>query len=261
MIGTMEKYIRLIRLITIVALYTSLSVAFISCKEDKLDLYDDSVSSLNFAKTITDKNGNLLEIFGPQEDYPDNYSFNAHFIGSDAGSCVYDIPVRLTGPIDFEHDREYLLRINPEKSKLAVRDVHYQLSDKQIFHKGLYEDHVRITINTDALDETSSYKVHIELVPNENFAIGVSEYQYIEISFTKNLEEPPAFWLNNNKLSKLTYHPRKCAIFLEISGITDPDWRDNGATIQLDYWISLATQWFVEHEVYDENGNRIYFDQ
>ena len=72
----------------------------------------------------------------------------------------------------------------------------------------------------------------------------------------KYLEDPPAFWTNSSKLNKLTYHPKKCAIFLEISGITDPNWSDNGATIQLDYWISLATQWFIDHEEYDENGNR-----
>ncbi len=250
----MKRYIRFI-------IYTALCTGLFSCKEDKLDLYDDSESSLNFAKTMTDKSGNLLEIFGPQEDYPENYSFNAHFLGSDADNCIYDIPVRLTGHIDFERDREYQIRVNQEKSKLAVKDVHYSLSETQTFHKGMYEDYVRVTIHTEAMDETSSYKLHMELVPNENFAVGVSEYQYIEIYFTKNLEEPPAFWLNNSKLSKLTYHPRKCAVFLEISGITDPDWLDNGATIQLDYWISLATQWFLEHEEYDENGNRIYFNE
>lgn len=250
----MKRYIRFI-------IYASICLGFVSCKEDKLELYDDSESSLNFAKTLTDKSGTLLEIFGKEEDYPENYSFNAHFIGSDADNCTYDIPVRLTGHIDYDRDREFQVRVNPEKSKLAVKDVHYSLDETQIFHKGLYEDHVKVTIHTKAMDETSSYKLHIELVPNENFATGVSEYQYIEVFFTKNLETPPAFWLNNTKLNKLTYHPRKCAVFLEISGITDPDWRDNGATIQLDYWISLATQWFLEHEEYDENGNRIYFDE
>lgn len=250
----MKKYIRYI-------IYTSLCIGLFSCKEDKLDLYDDSVSSLNFAKTLTDKSGTLLEIFGPEEDYPENYSFNAHFLGSNADNCTYDIPVRLTGRIDPDRDREYQIRVNPEKSKFAVKDVHYSLDEKQIFHKGLYEDHMRVTIHTEAMDETSSYKLQIELVPNENFAVGISEYQYIEVFFTKNLEDPPAFWLNTNKLNKLTYHPKKCAVFLEISGITDPDWRDNGATIQLDYWISLATQWFLDHEEYDENGNRIYFNE
>lgn len=254
MIMKMKRYSKFI-------IYTALCAGLISCKEDKLELYDDSVSSLNFAKTLTDPSGTVLEIFGDEEDYPESYSFNAHFLGSDANNRTFEIPVRLTGKIDEEHDREYRIRVNPEKSNLAVKDVHYSLDENQIFHKGLFEDHVLLTIHTDAMDETSSYKLHIELVPNENFTVGMSEYQYIEVNFTKNLVDPPAFWLNNNKLNKLTYHPRKCAVFLEISGITDPDWRDNGATIQIDYWISLATQWFLNHEEYDENGNRIYFDE
>ena len=49
--------------------------------------------------------------------------------------------------------------------------------------------------------------------------------------------------------------------FLEISGITDPEWVDAGGTIQLEYWINLCTQYFLENEIYDEEtGNRIYFD-
>lgn len=242
-------------------LFAIMAISLLSCKEDKLDVYNCSESSLNFAKTLTDKSGNLLEIFGSQEDYPENYSFNAYFLGSKAENCVYNIPVRLTGPVDSDNDREYRVRVNEEMSRHAVKGVHYSLEEVQIFHKGLYEDYVKVIINTDAMDEKSNYKLHIELVPNGVFEAGIPEYQYIEIFFTKNLENAPAFWLNNTKLSKLTYHPRKCAVFLEISGITNPDWRDNGATIQLDYWISLATQWFLEHEEYDENGNRIYFDQ
>lgn len=254
MIMKMKKYIQII-------IYTALCAGLFSCKEDKLDLYDASESSLNFAKTLTDPSGTLLEIFGPEEDYPESYSFNAHFLGADADNCTFKIPVRLSGQIDNDRDREYQIKVNSEKSSMAVKDVHYSLDERQIFHKGLYEDHVLLTIHTDAMDETSSYKLHIELVPNENFGVGISDYQYIEVSFTKNLIDPPAFWLNNNKLNKLTYHPRKCAVFLEISGITDPDWKDNGTTIQIDYWISLATQWFLEHEEYDENGNRIYFNE
>ena len=77
----------------------------------------------------------------------------------------------------------------------------------------------------------------------------------------KNLNTMPDFWANNSKLAKIPYHPKKCEIFLEISGITDPEWVDAGGTIQLEYWINLCTQYFLENEIYDEEtGNRIYFD-
>ncbi|MEE1386476.1 MAG: DUF4843 domain-containing protein, partial [Prevotella sp.] len=89
---------------------------------------------------------------------------------------------------------------------------------------------------------------------------GVPEYQYVDVQFTKNLTIAPAFWENNSKLSKITYSARKCAVFLEISGITDPEWVDDGSSVILDYWISLCKQWFIQHEEYDSNGNRIYFE-
>lgn len=241
--------------------YILISALLGSCKEDKLPLYDDAQSALNFAKTLTDKNGNALEIFGPEEDYPGEYSFNAYFLGTNADDYTYTVPVRLSGTVDYTTDRPYRIKVNDEKSKNAINGIHYDVEETQIFRKGLYQDSLAIVIYTNAMDETSSYKLYIELVPNEYFDAGIPEYQFIEINFTKNLEEPPAFWTNTSKLSKFTYHPRKCAVFLQISRITSPDWEDNGATIQLDYWISLATQWFINHPEYDENGNRIYFDE
>ena len=54
----MKKYI----------LYILLCIGIFSCKEDTLELYDSTQKSLNFAKTLTDKNGSALEIFGPEED-------------------------------------------------------------------------------------------------------------------------------------------------------------------------------------------------
>lgn len=77
--------------------------------------------------------------------------------------------VRLSGPIDYTNDRTYQIRVNPEKSKNAIKDVHYTLNETQIFRKGLYQDSLMVTIHTNAMDETSSYKLYIELVLNENF--------------------------------------------------------------------------------------------
>ena len=82
----------------------------------------------------------------------------------------------------------------------------------------------------------------------------------MDVQITKNLTSAPAFWENNSKLRKITYSARKCAVFLEISGITNPEWVDDGSSVILDYWISLCKQWFEQHEEYDSNGNRIYFE-
>ena len=157
--------------------------------------------------------------------YPESYSFNAYFLGVGAGDYTLQIPVRLSGTIDNENDS------------------------------------VSVTIHVGALDTEHDYRIWLELVPGETFDAGIPEYQYVVIDFMKNLNTMPDFWANNSKLAKIPYHPKKCEVFLEISGITDPEWVDAGGTIQLEYWINLCTQYFLENEIYDEEtGNRIYFD-
>ena len=96
-------------------------------------------------------------------------------------------------------------------------------------------------------------------MPGDDFQAGLPACQYVDILFTCNLNIAPALWDNNSKLRKIPYSPRKCAVFLQISGLTDPDWTDDGSSVILEYWISLCEQWFLEHEEYDEAGNRIYF--
>lgn len=147
-------------------------------------------------------------------------------------------------------------------SQYAVNGVEYTLDEKQLLRKGLYEDTFPLTIHVARLNETDDYKLRIELIPNENFVSGLPEYQWVEVSFVKNVNTPPAFWENTSKLSKLTYHPVKCAKFLEVSGITDPDWKDAGTSLALDYWIAVCTEYFEQNEVYDQaTGNRIFFDE
>ena len=205
---------------------------------------------------------NALNILKGEFDkvtYPESYAFNAYFLGVGAEDYTLRIPVRLSGIIDDENDRKYRVRVNPETSQFVEAGVQYSLDTVQVFRKGLAEDSILLTIHVNALNETDDYKIFLELVPNETFSAGIKELQFIEIDFMKNVNTPPAFWTNNSKLKKITYHPRKCAKFLEISKITDPEWSEPSTSNILDYWLLVATQWFEDHEEYDENGERIYF--
>lgn len=236
---------------TIFCLLSATALLLGSCRERNIEVYDVSRVSLNIAKGE----------FRPNT-YPESYEFNAYFLGVGAGDYDLEIPVRLTGLVDYENDREYLVRVNEEYSQAATNGVEYTLSERQIFHKGLYEDTFRVTIHVAKLNETDDYKLRIELVPNEHFAAGMADYQYVDISFVKNVNTPPAFWQNTSKLSKLTYYPIKCVKFLEVSGITDPEWEDAGSSLMLDYWIETCTAWFEENEEFDpDTGNRIYFNE
>jgi hypothetical protein len=221
-----------------------------ACSEDKLEVYNTSYTALNIAKGT---------VFGDKEQYPEEYSFNAYFLGSNISNYTLNIPVRLQGTIDYDNDRHYNVALVSNESK-GMTDELYTMTPTQTFRRGLAQDTLKITIHLDRMSTTDDYKARIALVPNDDFKAGVPEYQYVDISFTKNLSIAPNFWNNNSKLRKIAYSPRKCAVFLQISGLTDPDWVDDGSSVILDHWISLCQQWFLTHEEYDEKGNRIYFN-
>lgn len=233
---------------TLITLIMALSLA--ACSEDKLEVYNTSYTALNIAKG---------SVFGNAELYPEEYSFNAYFLGSNISNYTLNIPVRLQGTIDYDNDRHYNVALVSNESKGITEEL-YTMPQTQTFRRGLAQDTLKITIHLDRMSTTDDYKARIALVPNDDFKAGVPEYQYVDISFTKNLSIAPNFWNNNSKLRKIAYSPRKCAVFLQISGLTDPDWVDDGSSVILDHWISLCQQWFLTHEEYDEKGNRIYFN-
>ena len=229
---------------------TLMALSLVACSEDKLEVYDTSYTALNIAKG---------SVFGNAELYPEEYSFNAYFLGSNISNYTLNIPVRLQGTIDYDNDRHYNVALVSNESKGITEEL-YTMTPTQTFRRGLAQDTLKITIHLDRMSTTNDYKARIALVPNDDFKAGVPEYQYVDISFTKNLSIAPNFWNNNSKLRKIAYSPRKCAVFLQISGLTDPDWVDDGSSVILDHWISLCQQWFLTHEEYDEKGNRIYFN-
>ena len=229
---------------------TLMVLSLAACSEDKLEVYNTSYTALNIAKGT---------VFGDKEQYPEEYSFNAYFLGSNISNYTLNIPVRLQGTIDYDNDRHYNVALVSNDSKGMTEEL-YTMPQTQTFRRGLTQDTLKITIHLDRMSTTDDYKARIALVPNDDFKAGVPEYQYVDISFTKNLSIAPNFWNNNSKLRKIAYSPRKCAVFLQISGLTDPDWVDDGSSVILDYWISLCQQWFLTHEEYDEKGNRIYFN-
>lgn len=228
------------------------SLAFISCSEDRLDAYDTSVNALNIARGT---------VFGSIDDYPEEYSFNAYFLGGKVKDYELNIPVRLQGVINNERDRHFSVTLDTEKtSGLTMDSPVITIEKTQLFRKGMSQDTLHATIHVEEMDTETNYKMRIKLQPNDDFSAGVPEYQYVDVAFTKNLSIAPAFWENNSKLRKIAYSPRKCAVFLEISGITNPDWVDDGSSVIIDYWIMLCQKWFEEHEEYDADGNRIYFE-
>ncbi|MDE6451010.1 MAG: DUF4843 domain-containing protein, partial [Odoribacter sp.] len=138
-----------------------------ACQEKDIMLVDTTYNALNILKGE----------FGGTE-YPESYAFNAYFLGVGAEDYTLHIPVRLSGTINHETDRNYRVRVNSGKSQSVEAGVQYSLDTVQIFRKGVAEDSIRLTIHVSALNETDNYKIFLELIPNENFSTGVRELQF-----------------------------------------------------------------------------------
>ena len=64
--------------------FAVISTFTVSCSEQKLELYDTSRSALNIAKG---------SVFGRVADYPEEYAFNAYFLGGRVTDYELSIPV------------------------------------------------------------------------------------------------------------------------------------------------------------------------
>ena len=45
----------------------------------------------------------------------------------------------------------------------------------------MYQDTLRATIHVDKMDSEMTYKMRLALVPGKDFAVGVPEYQYVDV--------------------------------------------------------------------------------
>src|SRR3712207_4575050 len=107
---------RLRRLLTLLS-----ACLLLSCSEDRLDEYDASRTALNIAKGT---------IFGSAAHYPEEYTFNAYFLGGDIHDYELRIPVRLQGLIDNNRDRTYKVAIDRNVSPTPAEGL-YTLAEKQ----------------------------------------------------------------------------------------------------------------------------------
>ncbi|MBF1082618.1 MAG: hypothetical protein HXL34_09230, partial [Prevotellaceae bacterium] len=114
--GKTDKWITAL-LLAVIVIFTS------SCSEQKLDIYDASRPALNIAKG---------SVFGNVADYPEEYAFNAYFLGGRITDYVLNIPVRLQGEVDTVRDRHYQVALVDTASRGLVPAV-YTFNCEQTF--------------------------------------------------------------------------------------------------------------------------------
>lgn len=220
---------------------------FVSCSEDGIPVFADE-ASLNFPKT---------NFMGSKFKY-DSLVFSSVF-HSGGDEAVYRIPVYLTGRLS-DKDRKYQVSVNPGETRGVVQGTHFSIDSEQLFKAGRYLDSLTLTLNVAKIKEDKIQgRIYLNLVPNENFTVGLSVYQNIVLSISgTGLSAQPAFW-NSNSLGDYggAYSHIKAEKFIELNGIPDAAWRAANKSILYAY-AKKTYEWFEANEVYD-NGERVVF--
>lgn len=105
----------------------------------------------------------------------------------------------------------------------------YQLETEQVFHKGKYEDQVKVTLKKSARMDNQTVKLILRIEANENFG----QANYLDYKIVESLNATITF---DNKISKPTW------------------WDDDIVINYLGEWTSAKYRYFIQScngEVYD----------
>lgn len=238
----MKKYI-----ISILAVV----IAFAACSKEDIPVYDAEHPSLNFVKSY----------FLPtlREPAMDTLALVAVFYAGQE-QTDFKLPIRLSGAIE-DHDRTYSVRVSAEKSYGdLVEGVHFTLPENQILHAGQYADSAVVHANIAKLraDKVSGTLV-LELVPGENFTVGLDNYQSIGLEISgEGFTSQPVFW-NKNNLNDYggSYTSIKAEKYVELNGVTSDSWQVSNKA-KLYAYGKRTYEWFRDNPTYD-NGVLVEF--
>ena len=191
-----------------------------SCAKEEIMSYDVSEHSLYIP---VEKD---IDIFNTVRLDTALFSFR-HYAGVDD----YDIRflVRLAGKT-LEEDRTYSLKVVEDKTTASPED--YTLATEQVFHAGVWEDYLTITLHRTPHLSEGWKRVTVQLVPNDNFLIadyiGDSNFSIVNIPSNavtvlfSDLISKPDWW--DDRITDFylgEYSDRKYERFIEATGVSD----------------------------------------
>jgi hypothetical protein len=186
------------------------------------------------------------------------------FIGNFDESSIVEIPINIMGDAA-DMDRSYKVIVD-EANTNAQEDLHYKaLDDSYTFGADKFTDYLNLTVyNRDAALETENRYITLKIIPSDDFDLGYSDKLELKVYITNQIIKP-SYWDVFLDLYFGEYSKVKHNIAISIMGHNFPLLEeealneDNGYSYS--YWQiqgRITAQYFIDNEVYDENGNRIF---
>ncbi|MBS2210446.1 DUF4843 domain-containing protein [Carboxylicivirga mesophila] len=218
----------------------SFALVILSCEENEPMLYDTNYNALNFKVA-------------------DSLYVNYMFFPDDATSAVVKVNLKLMGQAS-PTERYYKIGEVADETT-AEQGVHYEtLKEQYAFPANTTEVDFELQLKRDESLRENTYRLMLHLIPGDDFKQGILDEQYFIINITDNLLVPPPFW-ERNYLHYYAgpYHWKKCKKYIEIAGVDAPNWYPDPYAAG-DVYIKQTRKWFEENPTYDEDGNRLYFE-
>jgi hypothetical protein len=186
------------------------------------------------------------------------------FIGNLENSNTIEIPINIMGDAS-SMDRTYKVIVDQENTTAQV-GLHYKaLDESYTFGADLFTDNLSLEVyKTDPALETEDRVITLQLVASDDFDLGYTDKLELKVYITNQIIKP-SYWDNFLDLYFGEYSKVKHNIAISIMGHDFPYLESEAISTDAGYgygyWTvqgRITSQYFVENEVYDENGARIY---
>lgn len=214
-------------------LITALFVFLFSCTEDKIMTYKSSVDYLQFSKSV--KDSTICSFLA----FPNDMERQIPLV------------VELTG-FSIPSDRTYKISVVPELS--SAQEMHYTPVSEFTFRANRHTDTCWINIKKtpDLLEKT--VRLVFQLVENDEFKIGQTEFSMAVLSITNKISKP-VWWTNTVTNYYLGYYSdKKYRLFITATGKAEID--NNDAEELLNE--ALLFKYYLRQE--KEAGRTVYED-
>lgn len=219
----------------------------VACEENETMLYDSDFNTLNFKLKRDDGIG------------PDSLYVNFMFLPDAATSEITKVKLRLMG-MPMDKDRYYKVMAIADESTAEAGRHYAKFQEQYLFPAGETEMYFELKTLREASMKDNTYRLMVKLAPSDDFISGIEEEQSFIINITDNLLTPPPFWeANYLHYYAGPYHWIKCKKYIEIAGVDSPDWAPDPLSAG-DVYLKETRLWFEANPTYDEEGNRLYFE-